>query len=250
LTLGVAATLAPGQSSSTFTFNEREIKSESKSDVGGIWTLDFRFKDPRLIKVNVPARGTRICWYLWYQVINRTKEPHSFIPDFEIVTIDKPGVYRDEVLPTVEEAINKLENPTRADYLKPKNSVTIAKDPIPVSEPEAFPKAITGVAIWDDTTPEQYLRSSTRYSIFVSGLSNGWVLTDNEKIVRRKTLQLNFKRLGDRFSTDSRDISFVSPHEWIYRGSPLVLPKGAKGGAEKAGAVSRPPLDKSLIASK
>ena len=62
----------------TTTFNEREVKSE-KSDLDDpkldVWALDFRFKDPRLIKVNVPGRGTRICWYMWYQVINRTKEP-------------------------------------------------------------------------------------------------------------------------------------------------------------------------------
>src|SRR5262245_34046957 len=84
------------------TFNEREVKSEAsalddpKLDV---WALDFRFKDPRLIKVNVPGRGTRICWYLWYQVINRTKEPRVFIPDFELVTTDYPGVFHDEILP-------------------------------------------------------------------------------------------------------------------------------------------------------
>ena len=52
--------------------NEREVKTApcggGKSDV---WALDFRFKDPRIIKAHIPGRGTRICWYLWYQVINR-----------------------------------------------------------------------------------------------------------------------------------------------------------------------------------
>src|SRR5258708_29368944 len=91
--------LAPAQGQTTF--NEREVRptgslnDDPKSD---IWTLDFRFKAPRLIKVNVPGRGTKICWYLWYQVINRSKEPRTFSPEFELVTLDSPGVYMDEPL--------------------------------------------------------------------------------------------------------------------------------------------------------
>src|SRR5947209_7396141 len=111
LLLGLHLTWALGQTS----YNEREVKSEPsalddpKLDV---WSLDFRFKDPRLIKVHIPGRGTRICWYLWYQVINRSKEPRVFIPDFELVTHDYPATYHDEVLPSVEDAIRKLEDPT------------------------------------------------------------------------------------------------------------------------------------------
>src|SRR5271168_4076120 len=127
------------------TFNEREVKGsgslndDPKSDV---WTLDFRFKDPRLIKVHIPGRGTRICWYLWFQVINRSKEPRTFRPEFELVTLDYPGVYADETLTTVEEAIRKIEDPT--GYQEIKNTVTIQANPIPVSlaPDKAFPKAI------------------------------------------------------------------------------------------------------------
>src|SRR4051794_41078604 len=88
LALALGLMNAAGQGT---TFNEREVKSE-RSELDDpkldVWSLDFRFKDPRLIKVNVPGRGTRICWYLWYQIINRTKEPRVFIPDFELVTLD------------------------------------------------------------------------------------------------------------------------------------------------------------------
>ena len=166
--------------------------------------------------------------YLWYQVINRSKEPRTFFPDFELVTKDNknPATYHDEVLPLVEDAIRKLEDPT--GYQDIKNSVTIAAKPIPVSEPagEAFPRAVTGVAIWDGTPaldPDQPwkdnrqagtkdISDSNRFSIFVSGLSNGWVLVDpvvkgkNEgPLIADKTLQLNFKRVGDRYSMDSRN---------------------------------------------
>src|SRR2546423_15513708 len=77
--------------------NEREVKPQRNvqdvDDVTApdskIWVFDFKFKDPRLIKVDIPGRGQKICWYLWYQVINYTKEPHTFIPDFELVSYDK-----------------------------------------------------------------------------------------------------------------------------------------------------------------
>ena len=74
---------------------------------------------------------------------------------------------------------------------------------------------------------------SRRFSIFISGLSNGWVITDPAKkgdlpVVRRKTLQLNFRRIGDRFLMDSRDISFIPPAEWMYRASTLKIPEAPK----------------------
>lgn len=212
-------------------FNEREVRSEaSPLDKDLVWSFDFRFKDPRVIIVNIPGRGTRVCWYMWYQVINRTGKPQQFIPDFELVTLDHPGVFPDEVLPIVEEAIRKREDPT--GYQDIKNSVTISKVPIPVSSPpdKGFPRAITGVAIWDVSPGDpkkrlpgaKDLSDTTRFSIFGRGLSNGFRVLDPiapglPPITRHKTLQINFKRIGDRFSTDSRDISFVPPAEWIYR---------------------------------
>lgn len=210
-------------------FNEREITSEASSlDKSNIWALDFRFKDPRLIKVYVPGRGTRICWYMWYQIINRTGEPRRFVPDFELVTLDFPSVFPDEVLPSVQDAIKRLEDPT--GYQDIKNSVTIASDSIPVSKADAFPRTITGVAIWDGTSADPQKREAgvkdlsdaTRFSVFVRGLSNGYVIVDPlapglRPITRYKTLQLNFKRRGERFVLDSRDIEFVAPAQWVYR---------------------------------
>jgi hypothetical protein len=245
LPLGLA--LAQGPT----TFNEREVKSplgeQAKSD---LWSLDFRFKDPRMIKVNIPGRGTRLCWYLWYQVINRTGQAHTFIPDFELVTLDYPGAYKDEVLPSVQDAIKKLEDPT--GYQDIKNSVTIASKPIPVSKPadEAFPRAVTGVAIWDGGNGEagqKGLADSTRFSVFVSGLSNGWVLVDPvgtgpdaRPLIRRKTLQLNFKRTGGNFATDLRDIVFVGPAEWLYRAARLRVPGAAAPMAPPANKTGEP----------
>ncbi len=211
--------------------NERWVKPEAnvqdaddiRSPTSKVWVLDFKFKDPRLIKVDIPGRGQRVCWYLWYQVINNTSQPHTFIPDFELVTTDRNTVHHDQILPKVQEAIRQLEDPT--DYLKIKNSVTIATEPIPPSKKDAEPRAVTGVAIWDDVDPD-----ANYYTIFVTGLSNGWAVTDDpdkpgeKSIIRRKTLQLNFRRLGDRYYQKSEAIHFVQPPQWIYRSSSLSAP--------------------------
>src|SRR5262249_57949610 len=98
----------------------------------------------------------------------------------------------------------------RTDSLKIKTRVTTAAEPIPVSKPDAAPRTVTGVAIWDDVDPD-----TTRFTIFVAGLSNGWAITDapdgGEAVVRRKTLQLNFKRLRARYYQDSRDGQLMPP---------------------------------------
>lgn len=234
LLAGAAAFLgltARGQQANQF--NEREIRSTpSALDKGDVWAFDFRFKDPRIIKVHVPGRGTRLVWYVWYQVINRTGKPETFAPTFEIVTHDYPGVYHDEVLPSVQEAIRKIEDPP--GYQDIQNSATISVKPIPVSKPpgEAFPRAVTGVAVWDASPAdpkkrgkERTLAETTQFSIFVQGLSNGYVIVDPpapnlKPITRHKTLQLKYKREGDRFSTDARDFKFIPPAEWVYRAEP------------------------------
>src|SRR5438093_982619 len=108
--LGIGVAPALGQ------FNEREVQKrinvEDKDDIhkddSKIWVLDFTFQDPRIITVDIPGRGKQICWYMRYWVTNHTKEPRLFIPKFELVALDKPAVYQDEVLPCVEKAIRQI----------------------------------------------------------------------------------------------------------------------------------------------
>jgi len=230
----LALSSLPADAQTKAPFNERSVEpAQNVFDKGDVWTMNFRFKDPRIISVNIPGRGRKIVWYMWYQVINRTGEPHYFIPDFELYTLDRNTRHSDEVLPSVEEAIRKIEDPTgRLNIL---NSVTISKEPIPPTKPDATPRAVTGVAIWSDV----YDRApdTNRFSIFATGLSNGWTEDDN-KVIRRKTLQLNFKRLGDGKNVDSDAIQWIDDPSrtdenprWIYRATavnqlkPGVLPK-------------------------
>jgi hypothetical protein len=222
------STSSPAQPPSAF--NVHWVKQASNvQDKGDIWVLDFGFKEPRLITVDIPGRGRKIVWYMWYQLINNTGQDRTPTLDFELVTLDKPGVYQDEVLPKVQEAIQKIEDPT--GFLEIKNTVTIRR-PLAPSKKDALPHTVTGVAIWDDTTKEQNLRDTTRFSIFVSGLSNGWSVDDSGK-VRRKTLQLSFRRLGDRYYQDSREIHFVAPAEWVYRAVSFPMTGGAAAPAAK-----------------
>jgi hypothetical protein len=234
--------------------NEKEIKpapniqdkdeifdKDGKPKLGSkLWVLDFKIKPLRSIKVNVPGRGEQICYYLWYQVTNRTAEPHTFVPDFELVTQDTRTTYRDEILPSVQEAIIAREDPS--GVLNIKNSVTITRDPIPPSRPMALPKPVTGVAIWTD--PSEPLASDSAetkkkkaaqprfidshfFSIFIAGLSNGWAEAESvggDVIVRRKTLQLKFQRIGDGALRKDEDIKYINP-EWLYRASSLSIPK-------------------------
>src|SRR4029077_3746582 len=94
---------------------------------------------------------------------------------------------------------------------------------------DATPYKTTGVAVWDDIDPD-----SNSYSIFVTGLSNGWSKDDNG-VYRRKTLQLNFKKIGDKYLQDSREIRFEGPATWIYR----AVEKQDKGSGS-----DQPPEDK------
>jgi hypothetical protein len=228
---GLTLLLAHLPASSQFTFNEREVKSApSKLDKAGVWALDFRFKEPRLIKANIPGRGTRICWYMWYQVVNRTGEARDFNPIFELVTLDSPGVYMDEYLPTVVEEVRRREDTASIQDIHDSYAMSRMKIPPSKAADEAYPRYITGVAIWDGSAADakgrdpnvKDLSDCTRFSIFVRGLSNGYVLVDPPApglppITRYKTLQMNFKRQGERFSVDARDIVFEPPAEWIYR---------------------------------
>jgi RNA polymerase sigma factor (sigma-70 family) len=185
-----------------------------------VWTLDFRFKDPRFATVDVPGQGKKPTWYLRYDVSNNTGESRTAVLDFELVLPEQNVVHRDQVQSKVEEAIRQIEDPT--DQLKIKNSVTIAAEPIPPSKPGETSRPVTGIAIWDTVDPK-----AVRFTIFVSGLSNAWSVADpvppsGEPVVRRKTLQLNFKRVDDR-------MVFVPPAQWVRAGKFRLPEKDERG---------------------
>jgi len=202
-------------------FNERVVeKLASPEDrEANIWMFNFHFKDPRIVRVNVPGKGTVNVWYLWYQLSNETGEPRNFNPRFLWVCHDEnlPGI-QDQVLHTAQNEIKKIED--EQNILNINNSWTISKDPIPVSKEFdnngnriSYPVRVTCLATWADINPK-----STQFSILVFGLSNGFVKVDapdGKEIVRVKTLQLNFRRIGDDDNIKAQQVKFEG-YKWIY----------------------------------
>jgi len=196
-------------------------------DKEDVWVLNFQFKGPRVLTTDVPGRGRKTVWYVWYQVWNTTGVPRYFLPDFELLanTGSTSTLHRDEVLPKVQEEIARREGVPGFDVVH--NSTTIAAKPIPVTKPDSRPAYVTGVAIFPDVVEKA--PALTSFSIFVGGLSNGWEVRDG--VIRRKTLQLNFFRPADARSQNTEAIRYTS-QEWIYRGTGVKAPdfQGAADG--------------------
>ncbi len=226
-------------------FNEREIEPEAHAfDKPDNWTLTFRFKDPRIISCDVPGRDKKvIVWYMLYQIINNTGEPRYCSPDIELKTHDYETVHPDEsfVMPSVMKTIREIEDPT--GKLDIKNAFTISREPIPVSKKDAYPRAVNGVAIWTDV----YDRApkTNRFSIFIAGLSDAWQKDAKTEVTRRKTLQINFQRLGDDIQNDPNAIRWVDNPKWIYRAADVDLIAQDKG--KKDAAIVEPVKEKEKL---
>jgi hypothetical protein len=202
-------------------FNEKAATARvNVQDKEDIWSLDLTFKGPRVIDADIPGVGKKKVWYLWYQIVNKTDRPRVYIPEFEVVTIDRNRnvSHLDRVMPAVQDQIARVEDPT--GFLKIQNSVTISLRPVPPSKPN-IPLPVTGVAIFPEIVDKS--PDTTMFSIFVTGLSNGWTVEAGK--LRRKTLQLNYRRIADANHQDSEAIKYID-QQWIYRDSsvaPIVL---------------------------
>lgn len=211
-------------------FNERVVeKLASPEDrEANIWMFNFHFKDPRVIRTTIPGKKEPVLvWYLWYQISNETGEPRTFSPRFVWVCHDEslPGI-QDQVLYTAQKEVQKIEDENNILHIK--NSWEISKDPIPMSKEFdnngnriSYPIRVTGVATWANIPS-----TSNQFSVLVFGLSNGFIKVDGpdgKEIVRVKTLQLNFRRLGDDNNLKGPQVKFEG-YKWIYAPTPTALP--------------------------
>lgn len=237
--------------------NVREKKIEPLTlelDQVGVWTLHFRYKPPRIVtldgftKDGKPAK--QVVWYMWYQVYNLPMEktatdekpgeekkqqvgqPVTFLPEFELVTKDLLTNHLDEPQPHIISQLNTIENPQKHPSLRLLSSIDISKRPIPVSSPDAIPRVVTGAAVWTDMADKA--PGTNKFSVYIAGLSNGQAteeLRTGEKVIKRKTLQINFIRPTDDKNpqiTDIRPDDANGPAErWIYRTSSIVKSVGA-----------------------
>lgn len=212
-----------------------------------VWTLNFRYKPPRIVTVDgFDAQGNpkrQIAWYMWFQVYNRSGEPVTFIPEFELVTTDLNTTHLDEPQPYIFEQIKKFEDRTITKempdgVLKLKTTIEISRRPIEASKPDAFPRLVSGLAIWTDMA--ERAPKTNKFSVYVTGLSNGVAVEESKplppnnevlKLVKKKTLRINFIRPTDDAKQQIIDIQpdeEAGPAEtWIYRTSTTLKPRGA-----------------------
>jgi len=188
------------------------VLDQEKKTAPDIWVLEFTFRKPRYIMAEIPGKGRKLVWYMTYRIVNRSEEERTFVPQFTLVTEDGTA-YNDVILPRAEKAVIALEDPTMTLH----NSVTIAGSPLAPTPKESVDNARNGVAFWEDVDMK-----SKRFSIYVTGLSNGYVkVTDKDDAakveMRRKTLRLDFEKLGDEFNPTAKEIRFVGEPAWIYR---------------------------------
>ena len=210
-------------------------------DKAGVWTLHFRYKSPRIVTLDGIGKDgkpeKKVVWYMWYQVYNlprenRAAEPVTFLPEFELVTKDLNTTHLDEPQPYILDQLNKIENPQNHPNLTLKSSIAISKRPVPPSLPDSIPRVVTGVAVWTDMAEKA--PKTNKFSVYITGLSNGLAteqLRTGEKLIKRKTLQINFIRPTDDNKpqiTDIRPDDSNGPAEqWVYRTSSVAKAIGA-----------------------
>ena len=225
--LGLAAASAVVAQESTFRTVEPIGIPNDKPDV---WAMNFGYYPPRIATLDIPGKGKVRVWYMVFQVWNKTDNPQQIVPEFELVAKDPDlaGSFTDEPSPAVLKQIKALEDKTGALNLK--STIEITKNKIPVTKPDSYPNAITGVAIWS-AVPEK-IGKVNRFSIYVGGLSNGIfeeTAADGTVIVKRKTLQLDFFKPTDNTNPRVDDIRTddnkgLGGENWVYRASSTKKP--------------------------
>lgn len=201
-----------------------------------VWCLEFAYKPPRLIDVDVPGPELKMrrkrLWYLLYRVKNvggrrtvtaqdddtafsreRFETPVRFLPHFVLESIEglsrAEGAlsyrgYLDRVVPAAIEPIKRREAiPGRLH-----DSASMVETPIAPGEER------WGVAIWEDIDPRIDF-----FSIYVRGLTNSirWRLNENAAFAEEdppgvgtdhalESLRLDFWRAGDEHDAAEQEV--------------------------------------------
>jgi hypothetical protein len=193
-------------------------------DKPDVWTLSFNYKSPRIETLDALDKNgkptKKIVWYMWYQVFNMSGEPQTFLPEFELVTKDLNTSHLDEPQPLIVDQLRKKEDPT--GILNLQTTISISKRPIPPTLPDSISRKISGLAVWTDINEKA--PKTNKFSIYITGLSNGLAVEETltkEKLIKRKTLQINFLRPTDDNKPQHGDIiddDLNGPsYKWIYR---------------------------------
>ena len=244
--VGASAFPVAGQDDAVRQPGERKVEpARLPLDRPDVWTLNFRYKPPRIMTVDgFDAQGNpakQIVWYMWYQVYNRSGEPVTFIPEFILHTTDLSTTHLDEPQPYIFEQVKKFEDKTISKevpngVLNLLTTIEISRKPIPASKPDAFPRLVSGLAVWTDMAEKA--PKTNKFSVYVVGLSNGVaveqkLLPNNQvlTLIKKKTLRIDFIRPTDDIKQQIIDIQpddSAGPAEnWVYRTATKLEPKPA-----------------------
>jgi len=251
----------PKRAAANTTFVER---AKGREFVGGVWCLEFAFKLPRMIDVDVPAADGRMLrkrvWYLLYRVKNtggrrmvvdaadptkrgteQFETPVRFLPHFVLESLEPLEeaegatayrAYLDRIVPAAVQAIRAREQPPGKVF-----------DSASMSETDIPPGAERwGVAVWEGVDPR-----IDYFSIYVRGLTNAmrWRQIPGSTIGPKdppgihvehalESLRLDFWRQGD--DRDPSEVEFSVGHRGLFERMTL--------GGRLLEAVSRPELTK------
>src|SRR5262245_51636753 len=230
-TVAASAVVAPGLTFAQGTAERKIGPLALPLDKPDVWTLHFKYKPPRIHTVDALGRDgkptKKAVWYMWFQVANLSGEPQTFLPEFELVTKDLNTNHLDEPQPYIFEQLKKFEDTTISKDLPNgiqnlQTTIGISKRPIPPSKPDALLRWVSGIAIWTDLAEKA--PKTNKFSVYVTGLSNGLAVEETatgERLIKRKTLQINFLRPTDDNKPQNSDIvpdDINAPAEkWIYR---------------------------------
>lgn len=195
-----------------------------------IHCFEFAFKPLRHVFIDVPTPSGRtqrkLIWYMVYRVryrggdlrpsadtiagvsiYKRVEEVHykgrSFLPMFVLRDHKKQVAYRDIPLRTAAKKIGIREQISAPLY----NTQQISSVKIPYAKDASSP-GIWGVAMWEDVDPGLDFGS-----VEVTGLTDAFEQDGEGEDARsrRKVLQLNFFRPGDRINQTDDSIRFGVP---------------------------------------
>jgi hypothetical protein len=203
-------------------------------DKADTWTMNFGYYPIRIAIVDVPGRGRQPVWYLLGEVWNKTGSPQLITPEFTLVSkdLDTPGSYPDEPMPAVVKQLIAIEDPKGLYDIKTATQVMANK--IPVTKVDSVPNSVRMIAVW--TSVPAKAPNLNKFSVYVGGLSNGLIETDasdGAKVIRRKTLQLDFVKPTDTRNVRIDDIkpddnNGLGGEKWYYRTSTVKKADAAK----------------------
>jgi hypothetical protein len=184
--------------------------SLSSREEQGTWVLDFAYKPLRIKTADLPGRGKRKIYYLYYRVINRSGAPRRFAPQFIMVN-DKGEKFEASIVPEAVAAIQMREDAT-IPVLGRARTMGI----LPPSTKPDVDDAVYGVVTWDN-----WDQNADRFSIYIRGLSGGYQVIEapsrGKRSVQQKSLKIDFIRQRGQRNIHQREIQLADPpHEWVY----------------------------------